>query len=170
MPFPFEVDFEDLTRDLDTYVDKVFACLESEFLVMPKGPGFVEYPVFAVGYEALKQATGAFLEVSPEKVTACVFELPMSLVVLRTMLGFTPSELAYVTSRRSGMEIPQGAARSLDRKIRLAPDMTYFPHISDRISRPGPESGTGQALTSSSPRMARADSSSHLASRLFTFR
>lgn len=40
MPYPFEVSFEEIRTDLDTYVDAVFAALTSEFLVMPKGPGF----------------------------------------------------------------------------------------------------------------------------------
>ena len=41
MQFPFEVGFDELRTDLDAYVDAVFGCLESEFLVMPKGNGFV---------------------------------------------------------------------------------------------------------------------------------
>ena len=60
MPFPFEVSFDELESDLDTYVDAVFGCLESDFLVMPKGEGFVEFPVFESGYEALKRGTGSF--------------------------------------------------------------------------------------------------------------
>lgn len=42
MPFPFEVSFDDLESDLDTYVDAVFGCLKSDFLIIPKGKGFVE--------------------------------------------------------------------------------------------------------------------------------
>ena len=68
MSFPFEVDFDELQSDLDAYVDAVFGCLESEFLVMPKGKGFVEFPVFEEGYEALKRATGGFREVTPDTV------------------------------------------------------------------------------------------------------
>jgi hypothetical protein len=55
MPFPFEVDFQEIARNVDLYIDEVFSCLESEFLVMPKGPGFVEFPVFEAGYEALRR-------------------------------------------------------------------------------------------------------------------
>ena len=58
MPFPFEVGFDKVQSDLDAYVDAVFGCLESEFLVMPKGDGFVEFPVFENGYEALKRPLG----------------------------------------------------------------------------------------------------------------
>ncbi len=55
MPFPFEVSFEEVEADLDTFVDAVFGALRSEFLTMPKGDGFVEYPVFEHGYETLKR-------------------------------------------------------------------------------------------------------------------
>lgn len=33
MPFPFEADFQEIERDLDSYVDRVFSSLESEFLI-----------------------------------------------------------------------------------------------------------------------------------------
>ena len=46
MSYPFEASFDEIQANLDFYVDQVFACLTSEFLVMPKGPGFVEFPVF----------------------------------------------------------------------------------------------------------------------------
>ena len=103
MPFPFEVGFDEVQSNLDEYVDAVFGCLESEFLVMPKGTGFVEFSKFETGYEALKRATGSFQDVSPEKVAPVVFEVPISLVVLRCMLGFTPPEWAYYASRHTGV-------------------------------------------------------------------
>jgi hypothetical protein len=60
MPFPFEVPFEEVRADLETYVDEVFGALQSEFLTLPKGAGFVEYPIFEQGYEVLKRATQEF--------------------------------------------------------------------------------------------------------------
>ena len=54
MPFPFEVSFDELRVDPDAYVNAVFDCLESEFMVMPRGQGFVEFPTFESGYETLK--------------------------------------------------------------------------------------------------------------------
>ena len=53
--FPFEVSYSEVEAHPDSFVDAVFPCLESEFLEMPKGPGFVEYPAFEHGYEALKK-------------------------------------------------------------------------------------------------------------------
>ena len=122
MPFPFEVGFDEVRSDLDAYVDAVFGCLESEFLVMPKGDGFVEFPVFEDGFEALKRATGSFRNVNPDTVGPVVFETPISLIVLRCMLGFTPPEWAYYASRHTGVEVTQGAARTIDRNIRIMPD------------------------------------------------
>jgi hypothetical protein len=52
----------------------------------------------------------------------------MALVVLRAMLGFTPPEWAYVAALRTGSEINQGFARTLDRKIRLAPLVPLNPN------------------------------------------
>lgn len=122
MPFPFEVSVEELEADLDTYVDAVFGCLESDFLVMPKGKGFVEFPAFEAGYESLKRATESFRTVTPDTVAPVVFENPLVLIVLRCMLGFTPPEWAYYASRNTGVEIPQGAARTIDRRIRVNPE------------------------------------------------
>ena len=122
MPFPFEVGFDDVRSDLDAYVDAVFGCLESEFLVMPKGDGFVEFPAFDNGYEALRRATGSFRDVTPDTVVPVVFETPIALIVLRCMLGFTPPERAYYATRHTGVQVTQGAARAIDRAIRMKPD------------------------------------------------
>jgi hypothetical protein len=121
MPFPFEVPFEQVQTNLNTYVDEVFRALRSEFLTMPKGDGFVEYPVFEQGYEALKGATSDFRDLSPALVIETVYRVPVALIVLRAMLGFTPPEWAYVTTQRTNVEVPQGAARTLDRTVRLKP-------------------------------------------------
>ncbi len=48
--------------------------------------------------------------------------MPIALIVLRTMLGFTPPEWAYITSQRTDVQVSQGAIRTIDRKIRMAPD------------------------------------------------
>lgn len=53
MKYPFEVPFSEVEAEPDLYISSVFSCLESEFLVMPKGDGFVDYPVFERGYENL---------------------------------------------------------------------------------------------------------------------
>jgi hypothetical protein len=49
------------------------------------------------------------------------------MIVLRSILGFTPPEWAYVASQRTGVRVDQGAVRTLDRKARLAPDTPLAP-------------------------------------------
>jgi hypothetical protein len=121
--FPFEVSLKEILQDPERYVDAVFSCLESEFLVMPKGIGFVDYPVFERGYEALKAATAGFSLLDPDKIFFVTVSEPISIVVLRTMLGFTPPEWGYVATQRTGVSVTQGFVRSLDRKVRMAPEM-----------------------------------------------
>jgi hypothetical protein len=120
--FPFEVAFEDILKEPDSYVDAVFSCLESEFLVMPKGAGVVDYPVFERGYEALKNATKGFSKFEPAAVLSVTLREPISIVVLRTMLGFTPPEWGYLTSQRTGAVVAQGFVRSPGRKVRMSPE------------------------------------------------
>ena len=122
MPFPFELGFDEVEENLESCVDSVFGALESDFLLMPKGDGFVAYPEFDDAYEALKRATGGFRRFTPRAVARIVLRRPICLIVLRCILGFTPPEWAYYASRHSGFEVSQGAARALDRAIRMKPD------------------------------------------------
>jgi hypothetical protein len=121
MPLRFNADYSDPSLNLDPFIDEVFGELKSGFLELPKGEGFVDYGVFETGYQALKKATGGFLSVTPETVLPVIYSAPISFIVLRTILGFTPSEWAEVTTERTGVAVSQGAARTLDRKIRVAP-------------------------------------------------
>ena len=89
---------------------------------MPRGKGFVESSTFEAGYETLKRATGSFQFVTPETVTSAVHDAPVVLLVLRCMLGFTPPEWAAYATSHTSVEITQGAARTIDRAIRMNPD------------------------------------------------
>ncbi|MEW6218519.1 MAG: hypothetical protein AB1634_03175 [Thermodesulfobacteriota bacterium] len=121
LTYPFEVPFEEVRTDPERFVSSVFACLASEFLVMPKGDGFVDYPLFEQGYEALKRATRGFAIFSPTEILSVARSTPIALIVLRAMLGFTPPEWAYAASQYTEVAVSQGAARSLDRRIRMTP-------------------------------------------------
>ena len=121
MKYPFEVPFGDIMAAPDPFVDAVFSSLASEFLILPKGDGFVEYADFVSGYEELKKTTASFTNLQPETLVPLVARLPICLIVLRAMLGFTPPEWAYVTAQRTGTPIAQGFARTLDRKARTHP-------------------------------------------------
>ena len=120
--FPFEVSFKEIKKDPERYVDSIFSCLGSEFFVMPKGVGFIEYPVFEKGYEVLKAATKGFSHMNVTDVFDVTIKEPISIIVLRTMLGFTPPEWGYITSEKTGVVVDQGFIRNLDRKVRMSPE------------------------------------------------
>jgi hypothetical protein len=121
MPLRFEADFSDPGKiDFEPFIDEVFGELKSTFLTMPRGDGFLDYPTFERGYEAVKKATGGFVTITTELLIKTVYETPVVFVVIRTILGFTPPEWAYVTTERGEIAVEQGAARTLDRKMRLA--------------------------------------------------
>lgn len=121
MRYPFEAPLSELEAELDSHVSALLSSLESEFLVLPKGEGFVEYPLFEGAYESLRRATTGFRDWSAESVMMSVLGNPLALIVLRAMLGFTPSEWAYLAAQRTGLQISQGFARGLDRRVRLDP-------------------------------------------------
>ena len=124
---PFEATLQQLERDSDAYIDAVFADLGSEFLTMPQGDGFVDYPVFTEAYEHLKLTTCSFTVLEAEKTFPVLCNFPLSFIVVRSVLGFTPSEWAYVASERSTEVVSQGFARTLDRDIRLMPKTPVSP-------------------------------------------
>jgi hypothetical protein len=120
--FPFEESFQDVQANLDQYVAVVVDSLQSDFLVLPKGKGFVEYSAFRDAYDVINRATAAFTNVTVDVVWPAVRQAPIGLIVLRTMLGFTPPEWAYEATLRTGVDIPQGAVRTLDRSVRMNPN------------------------------------------------
>ena len=82
MTFPFEADLAEIEASPDQFVDSVFSCLESEFLVMPLGQGFVTFSMFEGGYEALKQVTNGFTALDADAICQTVVRCPMAFVVL----------------------------------------------------------------------------------------
>ena len=127
MKFPFDASPDEVLAAPESYVDSVFSSLASEFLVMPKGDGFLDYATFSSGYEMLKKVSDGFTYFDRAVVLSACLKKPVILVVLRASLGFTPPEWAYIASSRKCIKIPQGAARSLDRSIRSCPEKDLNP-------------------------------------------
>jgi len=121
MPLRFEIDYRDPAIAWDPLIDEVFGELTSSFLEMPKGEGFIDYATFEKGYQTLKRHTDSFAQLTPDSVLAAVRETPIAFVVFRCILGFSPPEWAYVTTEMTGVCVDQGAARSIDRRMRLNP-------------------------------------------------
>ena len=111
---PFEATDTELNAHIDRYVDVVIASLQSFFLVMPKGESFVDLDRFRAAYRTLKGRTDDFSNFSRGTALSAVREDPLVLVVLRTMLGFSPPELAYL----AGNGVDQSTARRVDKRAR----------------------------------------------------
>lgn len=118
MPHPFELTAEQLLGQLDEMVDATFADLESQFLVLPKGNGFIAYKDFQDAYEVLKRHTNAFKAFSEETVWAAIEEDGIAFVVLRAILGLSPPEWADLARSDLKSDVAQGVARGLDSKPR----------------------------------------------------
>jgi len=127
MKFPFEAQPDEVLNEPESFVDAVFSSLASEFLVMPKGEGFLDYSIFAAAYETLKKASDGFTRIERSAILSVALQCPVVLIVLRAILGFTPPEWAYIASSRKGVDIPQNAARTLDRSIRSSPSRALKP-------------------------------------------
>jgi hypothetical protein len=130
MPLRFDVDYNDPALAFEPLVDEVFGELQSNFLEMPRGEGFTDYATFEKGYQELKRATNDFTNVSTATVETAVAAVPIAFIVFRSILGFTPPEWAHITSETSGVRVDQGAARTMDRNIRLKPLTPRAPGVS----------------------------------------
>jgi len=129
---PFEVSTRELRDQLEAFVDVTVADLNSEFLFLPKGKGFLEYTAFRDAYEVLKRRSQEFSQLTPETVYSALHEDSRVLCIVRSMLGLTPPEWADLARAELGSEVTQGAARTLDRKCREQP--TYIRQLNERYS------------------------------------
>jgi hypothetical protein len=117
--YPFEVPHAQIEANVDAFINAVFDTLQSSFLLLPRGPGFVTYPEFQQAYEVLKRHTAGFTAIESDNVMNALRENALVFIVLRAMLGFTPPELAYVASQQSGVAVSQGFVRNFDRQVRI---------------------------------------------------
>ena len=99
MPRPFEIASPDLQDYLEELVDAIFSDIQSQFLVLPRGDNFVEYPDFQTAYEVLRQRTNAFADFTESRVWSALRENSLCFGVVRTMLGLSPPEWADLAAR-----------------------------------------------------------------------
>lgn len=107
---------------MEEMVSTVFGDLQSQFLVLPKGPNFVEYADFQTAYEVLKRETSSFENFTEATVWAALRADAMSFLVLRSILGLSPPEWADLARSELGIDVPQNAARDLDGRVRKERD------------------------------------------------
>ena len=130
--YPFKVPDAEIEADVDAFINAIFDTLQSSFLLLPRGPGFVTYPEFQQAYEMLKRHTAGFAAFEPDNVMKALQEDALAFIVLRAILGFTPPELAYVASQKSGIVVTQNYARTLDRRVRIERRILQPPSPQDR--------------------------------------
>ena len=130
MKQPFRASPVELSEHVEGYVDAVYASLESQFLVLPRGGNSVEYARFQAAYETLKRATRDFRVLDPAAVWDALLSDSLAAVVLRCILGMSPPEWAELAASDSGLAITQSFARSLDGKVRC--DRDYLARLSLR--------------------------------------
>jgi len=117
-PQSFEADDEQLVGNIEGYIDAFIAGLQSFFVVMPRGEGFVEFERFKSAYGCLRDKSGTFDRLSEEVALRAVELDPMALVVLRTMTGLTAPELAHLACGELGVDVDQSSARRVDKRAR----------------------------------------------------
>jgi hypothetical protein len=91
---PFEADAAFLREHIDAFVEATIADLASEFLLLPRGPNFIEYEDFREAFEVLKRHTQNFNRLSYSEVFAAAVENSRVVGVVRAMLGMSPGEWA----------------------------------------------------------------------------
>ena len=118
MPRPFEIAPADLQDRIEELVDSTFSDIQSQFLVLPRGDNFVEYPQFQTAYEALRRRTNAFADFTESSVWSALRENSLCFGVIRTMLGMSPPEWADLARNDRQSDVTQGYARGLDGRCR----------------------------------------------------
>jgi hypothetical protein len=118
LPHPFEVDEAHLRGHLDEMIDVTFGDMVSQFLVLPRGKGLIDFAEFQTAYEVLKQETAAFERFDHGTVWAALRRDALVMVVLRTIFGMSPPEWAEIARTERNTDVPQGDARGLDTRCR----------------------------------------------------
>lgn len=124
--FPFQASEEGLQRNLEKYVESIIRSLHSELMELPKGASFISYEDFSKAYEELKKATDGFSVLDPNRILEVCLRVPLTLIVLRTILGFSPTEWAAAAQRfgvknEENIRVKENYVRSLEGRIKRKP-------------------------------------------------
>ena len=119
-----------LAEHLEEMVKRTISDLTSEFPLMPEGPAFIKYDDFRTAYEVLKRHTMAFTDFARDRTFEALVANSRAFCVIRAILGMTPPEWGELVREEYSFHIPQGAARTLDRKCRE--DIEYVRRMEQR--------------------------------------
>lgn len=130
---PYEATVGQIETEIDRYIDSFIGGLQSFFELMPKGTAFVHFERFRGAYGVLREETHDFGRFDVENVLGAIRRDPLVLVVLRSVVGVTPPELASLARERVGTDLDQSAARRLDKRAREGNDL--LSHAQPRTRR-----------------------------------
>lgn len=121
---PYQLSPGELEGNLSELVQATFSDLTSQFMLLPRGASFLEYPQFQDGYEALRRSTSGFTSITVDRCWQAARHHAIAGIVLRTILGVTPPEWQDLAREETDAEFSNGWARRLDKSMRTRPD--YF--------------------------------------------
>lgn len=118
---PYQLSVADLQHHMDALIQATFDDLTSQFMLLPRGDAFLEYPLFLEGYEALRKCTHGFKNVTVETCWDAARINAVAAIVLRSIVGVTPPEWQDLAKEETGEPFATNWARGWDRKIRDNP-------------------------------------------------
>lgn len=98
--------------------------LSPEFAFVPQRAEY-ELETFARAYRRVVEGTGGFTEVSVDRIAAVLEAHPETLLVLRTIIGYTPNELSVASREVGGNEaggVSAARVKGLERGSRMPPE------------------------------------------------
>lgn len=116
MDEPFDVPEDTVLADPRRFVPALRCRLTSSFLFVPSAASHVSSARFGAAYEVVKETTRCFQEFGRASLLDAIRRDPLSFVVVRAILGLTPSEWAYLATTRTGIEVSQGVSRTYNKR------------------------------------------------------
>jgi hypothetical protein len=117
------VDLNQIPEPYRGRAEGVFDSLQSYFVEMPKGDGFLEGPSFHRAFEAFRRATDDGSDLSTSSVLDAIREDSRTWIVLRAIAGVSPPEAASLAMEAAsdagvGVSITVEVARRADARCR----------------------------------------------------
>jgi hypothetical protein len=108
----------------------VLDTLQSFFIEMPRGSSFCERDDFEQGYKAFRQETRDGADLSGEAVLRAIAREPRAWTVLRSIVGLSPGEAAWVAIEEAEahgtfLAVKQADARDLDAAARRGERLVF---------------------------------------------
>ena len=131
--YPFQATQDELAISVERYIDQFIDSLQSFFMIMPRGSGYVSLARFERAYQTVLHETHGFQTLSRQIAVEAVRKDSLVLQVLRAILGLSPPELAHLATVSTAVDISQSTARRLDKRAREGGDL--FSRTSNRTKQ-----------------------------------